>query len=372
MRSTQVLVYEMAHPEDCSGLARDLAQGVLQPGDIRAVFIKTEGNGLDNDWSRPLALRALAQHLPAAVDAAGGAAVGTTTPPMLVASGGCEGMLTPHMTVIAVAGDVWAGATTSFDGQHALAVGSFLSEPLQATDLGREAHGLMTRQAVERACADAGLATKDVVAGHVLSPWMGRDLLAAAPAGSSLVADGAHASKPAIRAAAALGAALALGEITSDEIAWSSSGPSSARRATRVAVTAGDTGGRIQVLVLGHARGWSGPLRVASTQMADMLDVEAIATARRGKLVAAFFKGDPPAGGLLRGARTTMGADSDIHAFRHFRAAMSGVFGAALGTPRVFIGGGAEFQSQAGGGLLITIYSTEPSDKRPAHQETSA
>jgi len=364
MRSTQVLVYDMAHPEDCSGLARDLAQGALQAADIRAVFIKTEGNGLDNDWSRPLALRALAQHLPADRNA--------RVPPMLVASGGCEGTLTPHMTVIATTDDSKAGATLSPDGPAALAIGSFLSEPLQATELGREAHGQRTQHAVERACADAGLAPKDVVAVHVLSPWMGRELMAAAPVGSSLVADGAHASKPAIRSAAALGAAMALGEVAPHEIDWNASGPSSARRATRVAVTAGDTGGRVQVLVLGHARGWSGPLRVASTQMADMLDVEAIATVRRGKLVAAFFKGDPPAGGLLRGARTTMGADSDIHAFRHFRAAMSGVFGAALGTPRVFIGGGAEFQSQTGGGLLTTIYSTEPSDKRPAHQETSA
>jgi cyanuric acid amidohydrolase len=358
MRSAQVLVYNMAHPEDCSGLARDVAQGVLQANDIRAVFIKTEGNGLDNDWSRPLALRALAQHLPAE----GGASV----PPMLVASGGCEGMLTPHMTVIATAIDTKVGATMAPDGPAALAVGSFLSEPLQATELGREAHGQRTRHAVERACADAGLAPKDVVAVHVMSPWMGRDLIAAAPKGSSLVADSAHASKPAIRAAAALGAALALEEAAGHEIEWHTAGPLCARRASRVAVTAGDTGGRVHVLVLGHARGWSGPLRVASTQMADMLDIEAIASVRRRGLVAAFFKGDPPAGGLLRGARTTMGADSDIHAFRHFRAAMSGVFGAALGTPRVFIGGGAEFQSQAGGGVLTTIYNTEPHATQPA------
>jgi cyanuric acid amidohydrolase len=354
MRSTQVLVYDMAHPEDCSGLAQDLAAGRLRSADIRGVFIKTEGNGLDNDWSRPLALRALALHLPAAADA--------VTAPMLVASGGCEGMLTPHMTVIATTVDT---ATTAGEGPS-LAIGSFLSEPLQATELGREAHGLKTRHAVERACAEAGLAAKDVVAVHVMSPWMGRDLLATAPKGSSLVADSAHASKPAIRAAAALGAALALEEVAGHAIEWHTAGPSCARRASRVAVTAGDTGGRVHVLVLGHARGWSGPLRVASTQMADMLDIEAIASVRHRGLVAAFFKGDPPAGGLLRGARTTMGADSDIHAFRHFRAAMSGVFGAALGTPRVFIGGGAEFQSQAGGGVLTTIYNTEPHATQPA------
>ncbi len=348
MRRAQVFVHEMAHPEDCTGLADDLAQGRLRAQDIRAVFIKTEGNGLDNDWSRPLALRALAAHLSARAEGDAGA-------PMRVVSGGCEGMLTPHMTVLAVA-DAPPTAGDIASAGPALAIGNHLSDPLPATALGREAHGLRVRQAVDAACADAGLAHDEVVSVQVLSPWMGRDLLAAAPAGSSLVAHSAHASKPAIRAAAALGAGLALGEVVAAEIEWAPTGPVSRQRARRVAVTAGDTGGRVQVLVLGHSRGWSGPLGAASAQMADMLDLDALASARQGKLVAAFFKGDPPADGRVRGARTTMGSDSDIHAFRHFRAAMSGVFGAALGTPRVFIGGGAEHQSAAGGGLLTTLF----------------
>jgi cyanuric acid amidohydrolase len=112
-------------------------------------------------------------------------------------------------------------------------------------------------------------------------------------------------------------------------------------------------------MVLGHGRGWRGPARVACVQMRDMLDIEAIEEAWRGGLLAAFFKGDPPADGRVRGLRTAMGADSDIHAFRHFRAAMSGVFGAALGTPRVFIGGGAECQCEPGGGVLTTIYRAD-------------
>jgi cyanuric acid amidohydrolase len=347
VRMAVVRVHEMAHPEDCAGLAQDLASGVLRPEEIRAVFIKTEGNGLDNDFSRPLALRALAQVLPER----GGAAA----PVMRVVSGGCEGMLVPHMTVLATR-TVDAGGT---GGTPALAMGSWLSEPLPPEALGREAHARCAQRCVESACAQAGIAVEDVVSVQLLSPWMSRELLAAAPVGRALVADGAHASKPAIRAAAALGAALALGEVAPDRIEWTDSGPRSAQRAHRVAVTAGDTGGRVQALVLGHARGWGGPLRVASAQLTDMLDLCAIQAVRRGPLVAAFFKGDPPPAGQLRGARTTMASDSDIHAFRHFRAAMSGVFGAALGTPRVFIGGGAESQCEPGGGLLTTIYQQE-------------
>jgi len=348
MRRTEVFVHDMAHPEDCTGLARDLAQGRLRAGDIRAVFIKTEGNGLDNDWSRPLALRALAQHLPLNATPNG------TPPPMVVVSGGCEGMLTPHMTILACSGEADGTQETA----PALAIGSFLSKPLRAAELGREAHALCTRDAVERACVDAGLAPDEVVCVQVLSPWMGRSLLASAPARVDLVARGAHESKPAIRAAAALGAGMALREIRPEDIDWTPGGAIARRRTNRVAVTAGDTDGRIHALVLGHGRGWSGTLRAASAQMTDMLDLQAVAAVRQGTLVAAFFKGDPPADGRVRGQRTTMGADSDIHAFRHFRAAMSGVFGAALGSPRVFIGGGAEYQSASGGGLLTTIFDT--------------
>lgn len=346
MRSAQLFVHEMAHPEDCSGLAADLAHGRLRAADIRAVFVKTEGNGLDNDWSRPLALRALAPHL----DDEHGTG---SRAPMVVVSGGCEGMLTPHMTVLAC---TEANHGESIGAGPALAIGSFRSEPLAAAELGREMHARRTREAVEAACADAGLDAGDVVQVHVLSPWMGRDLLAAAPTDADLVARTAHASKPAIRAAAALGAGWALGELTTGDVRWNALGPVAQRHAMRVAVTAGDTGGCVQVLVLGHGSGWRGPLRAASAQMRDMLDLEAIASVRRGRVRAAFFKGDPPADGRVRGARTTMGADSDIHAFRHFRAAMSGVFGAALGTPRVFIGGGAEYQCVAGGGLLTTLF----------------
>ena len=366
---THVLVYDMAHPEDCSGLARDLARGHVRSDRIRAVFIKTEGNGLDNDWSRPLAIRSLATHLP------------PETRAMCVVSGGCEGILTPHMVVFASMDDADPGSPGGDHVRHgieahgvgepstddkgydpanrALAIGTAVSAPLDATEIGREAHVLRTRDVVLRACQDAGLEIDEVAYVHVLSPWMSMALVASAASATSdsaLVARTAHASKPAIRAAAALGAGLALGEIDRTDIDCLDTGPSARRHTRRVAVTAGDTEGRIHALVLGNSAAWQGSLRVASTQMTDMLDLQALASVRHDGLVAGFFKGDPPPDGRVRGRRTVMNSDSDVHAFRHFRAAMSGVFGAALGSPRIFIGGGAEYQCVPGGGLLATIF----------------
>jgi cyanuric acid amidohydrolase len=366
-RRTQVFVYDMAHPEDCSGLAGDLASGHLQGDRIRAVFIKTEGNGLDNDWSRPLAIRSLAAYLPAGSQA------------MCVVSGGCEGMLTPHMVVFSSVDEAAPEQASGYRGEcdasgkqeetsgAALAIGTAVSASLDAAGIGHEAHVLRTRDAVKQACHDAGLDIADVTYVHVLSPWMSAELAASAPPGAELVARTAHASKPAIRAAAALGAGLALNEIGLADIDYTDAGPTARLHARRVAVTAGDTGGRIHVLVLGNSPTWQGTLGVASTQMSDMLDLQALATARHAHLVAGFFKGDPPPDGRIRGARTTMNSDSDIHAFRHFRAAMSGVFGAALGSPRIFIGGGAEYQCVPGGGLLATIFDLDPDHNPDNH-----
>jgi len=361
-RRVEVLVYEMAHPEDCSGLASDLELGRLRADSIRAVFIKTEGNGLDNDWSRPLALRSLAAHLPRhrAADASA---------LMCIASGGCEGILTPHMIVFTCV-DGAASAhgsecastttttTTTTTAALALALGTAVSESLDATQIGYEAHALSARDVVERARQDAGLDESEVAYVHLLSPWMSAQMVSSAPPDATLVARTAHASKPAIRAAAALGAGLALNEIEWQDIRWTSTGPVANRHTKRVAVTAGDTDGRIHALVLGNSTAWRGTLQVASTQMSDMLDLQALAAVRHERVLAGFFKGDPPADGRVRGARTTMGSDSDIHSFRHFRAAMSGVFGATLGTPRIFIGGGAEYQCLPGGGLLATVFET--------------
>ncbi len=353
-RRAHVLVYEMAHPEDCSGLARDLELGPLRADSIRAVFIKTEGNGLDNDWSRPLALRSLSAHLPAPRGADARA-------PMCVVSGGCEGILTPHMVVFACVDNETQelqGAGEGMPTTAALAIGTAVSEPLDATQIGYEAHALSARDVVERARRDAGLDESEVAYVHLLSPWMSAELVLSAPPDAALVARTAHASKPAIRAAAALGAGLALNEIEWPEIRWTGAGPVASRHVKRVAVTAGDTDGRIHALVLGNSTAWRGTLQVASTQMSDMLDLQALSAVRHERLLAGFFKGDPQSDGRVRGSRTTLDSDSDNHAYRHFRAAMSGVFGAALGSPRIFIGGGAEYQCVPGGGILATVFET--------------
>ena len=71
------------------------------------------------------------------------------------------------------------------------------------------------------------------------------------------------------------------------------------------------------------------------------------------EIVAAIVKADPVAS--VRGRRTTMLSDSDIHATRHARAAVGGVVAAAVGDCRVYVSGGAEHQGPVGGGPVCVI-----------------
>src|SRR3546814_8150445 len=80
-------------PDDTVGLRQAIAAGQLDPAGIIAIFGKTEGNGLVNDFSRGLAVRALTALLDETLGPERAAQV------CLVMSGGTEGGLAPHWTV---------------------------------------------------------------------------------------------------------------------------------------------------------------------------------------------------------------------------------------------------------------------------------
>src|SRR5579859_6962787 len=86
----------MAHPGDVSALKNLVAAGEIDPATIVATIGKTEGNGGANDFTRALATTSFANYL---------ATVRQETPEEVteriafVWSGGCEGILSPHVTV---------------------------------------------------------------------------------------------------------------------------------------------------------------------------------------------------------------------------------------------------------------------------------
>ena len=148
----EFLSLPMSAPDDVDGLRRRLAHDV-DPRDVVALFVKTEGNGLDNDWSRPLAIRAL-------VDLLGPAAAGE--PPIWIVSGGCEGFTTPHMLAV-VHRRPEPGRRGRAADAPMLVASRASSRALTASELGTAAQVDACADAMRRACDGLGLAPADVV-----------------------------------------------------------------------------------------------------------------------------------------------------------------------------------------------------------------
>lgn len=345
-REAVCLTLDMPDPGDAAALAAALAGGRVPRAGLRAVLVKTPGNGLTNDWSRILALQAIA------------AAIGPGPAPMLLASGGTEGVAVPHMQVLAER--PCRGAAPAGMG---LALGLGAGPAVPAGGHGGLPMARAAAAALAAAMEAAGIAGPEAVALVLVKAPLPTPL---AFAGTE---DAYAALKGRARGAAALGIAAALGEVP-----WEAVGPGAdpALHARRALVAAGTDALAPEVLVIGRAAGWGGRLGARCGMLADMLDAPGAAAllaslglsaapqlppADRARLRAVIVKGEMPA--LLRGVRPAALDDSDIHPNRHFRAALSGMLGGLTGDGRIFLSGGAEHQAPPGGVLLAVIAETE-------------
>ncbi len=87
----------MGNPADVRGLMQLIEIGEVDPSLVVAIIGKTEGNGGANDFTRALATVSTAQAIATVTGESPGDVVDRVA---LVWSGGCEGVLSPHMTVI--------------------------------------------------------------------------------------------------------------------------------------------------------------------------------------------------------------------------------------------------------------------------------
>ena len=333
---------DMPDPGDAGALRAALTDGRIARDGLRAVLLKTPGNGLTNDHTRTLATREVL------------AALGRGPAPMMLASGGTEGIAVPHLILLGEK----PGASLAPGG---MALGLGQGPAVAPGGTGGNGMARAVAAAVGAAIAAAGIASPDDVA----------IALVKAPLPSPFAFGGTEeafaALKGRARGAAALGAAAALGEIGWDAIAFDDA----ALHGHRTLVAAGTDVTAPEALVIGHAAGWGGSLRAGATMLDDMLDAPGVAAllARLGlhatpqlrptdaaRLRAVITKGEMPA--LLRGTRPAALDDSDIHPNRHFRAALGGMIAALTGDGRIFLSGGAENQAPPGGVLFAVIADT--------------
>ena len=352
-------------PDDVSGLEAAISAGDINPSTIIAILGKTEGNGCVNDFTRGLASRALKDALRPYRPADGGDTVS------IVMSGGTEGGLAPHFVVFE-AREVGEQAEP-----NALAIGCARTPHLLYESIGRLAQVDSVAQGVRTAMRNAGIdSAADVHFVQIKCPLLTAARIAEAEMhGAQVATRDTLKSMSLSRAACALGVAVALGEADAALITDESIGKDLSVYSSRASASAGIELTDHEIVVLGVAQGWSGPLRINHSVMQDSIDIEPVRTALaslglkapgqlpaqdRARIIALFAKAEASASGSLRGYRHTMLNDSDISSTRHARAFVAGALASLVGHAEIYVSGGAEHQGPDGGGPVAIITTCDP------------
>ncbi len=315
---------------------------------VRAVVVKSEGNGCVNDFSRSLAARAWQERIPSAVT---------------VVSGGTEGVLSPHATLL-------YEEASKADGHGDLVVGVGRTPTIGWAEIGTAFQAQAVSQAVADIRDDLEVASADVAFVLVKCPLLTQDRIEQVKAaGREPGPKEPYESMAASRAASALGTAHALGELGEDELARGLVGDRNVWSAVASA-SAGAELNACNIVMLARKPGSGGTMCATNVVMNDAIDAPGVLRAvsaielAGGRVRQIFAKADPDPTGTIRGHRHTMLTDSDLHSTRHARAAVGGLLAGLAADPMIYVSGGAENQGPPGGGPVVIIW--EPS--REGHE----
>ncbi len=358
--AVHVAKVEIKKVNDASGLAECIEAGQIKADDVVALIGKTEGNGGVNDFTRILADQAFRQVL---LEHGGRTEDQVKQIPM-VWSGGCDGVITPHATVFA------RDERTGPADESRLSIGVAMSSEILPEDIGRLAMVEKVAEGVRAAMKDAGINDpSDVHYVQTKTPLLTIDSIADAESRGHDVACEVHESMGVANGTAALGIAVALGEVTNakaEDVCKNLDLYSSV-----ASCSSGVELNAAQIILMGNRNGAGGRYRIGHAVMQDALDIDAIYDAIRsagldlperpraedldGRLVNCFIKCEADRRGRLRGRRQIMLDDSDVNHHRHAKGAVGGVAAAAIGDPAVFVSVDAMHQGPQGGGPVIAI-----------------
>ena len=289
---------------DASGLERLIDEGAFTADDVIAVVGKTEGNGGVNDYTRILADRAFRDVLLSRGTRDGDA---VDQIPM-VWSGGTDGVLCPHATV-------FARIDSEPSDELRLAVGIAMSEPILPEDIGRPRMVEKVAEGVRRAMEDAGIDDPDDV--HYVqtkTPLLTVETIAdARRRGETVVTEETLKSMDISNGTAALGVAVALGEIpppTAEQI-----GHDLALFSAVASCSSGVELDQAQTVVVGNVAGAGGHYRVGHSVMDDALDLEGVYEAIRDAGLPLPQRAKPPdlAGTSTAGSSMCSSSVKPIH-----------------------------------------------------------
>ena len=371
-----MFVCPMATPSDTAGLQRLADEGKIRPDTLVALAGKTEGTGQHDDWGRVWADVALREWTAKFL----GLPVSEVAKQVIfVLSGGCPGVITPHIAVVT---REWIEVNDSeaSTGEKRLVVGRAGSDAMSPEEVGRMGQIHKVAEATRRAMADAGLTDPhDIHLVMVKVPGLTTASIKDAESrGKTVVSHdltfGPEGAGVYANDAAALGVAMALGEVPESalsdavvrrnwdlysEVAMTSSGGE--KRHGEVVLFGNSTSSRSS-LVIGHAvtkdfidaEGVRNALRSAGVQF-DSLPAESDLS----RLVHVFAKSVIPGSDQLRGQRITLLDDVDAY---QIGKALGGMLVASVtGRTTNYVSGGERnsHQGPPGGNIVAAVVRAE-------------
>lgn len=353
----EIHLLQIKSPSDTDSLQKSFKSGEIIPNDIVAILGKTEGNGCVNDFTRGYMIDSLKNLIGKYVDDSKLKSIS------FIMSGGTEGILTPHLTVI-------TKRNVNTEAQllksvKSLAVGVAKTREILPEELGRAAHIEMVKSATLLAMKDAGIQkASDVHFVQIKCPL----LTSSDFDGTSheTITNETYKSMAYSRGASSLGVGLALEEegFDSADCLEKLNCKDFSRYSTVASASAGAELKYCEVIVLGNSYQSTSDFFIIHDVMLDALDKQSFTRAKEtlnGSLCSPFeviqvlAKAEANPSGKLRGLRTTMLDDSDINHTRHARAAVGAVLAAEIGSSMIYVSGGAEHQGPAGGGPIALI-----------------
>jgi cyanuric acid amidohydrolase len=367
-----MFVCPMGTPSDTSGLQQLADSGRIKPDTLVALVGKTEGTGFHDDWGRVWADVALREWTAKFL----GIAVGDVAKNVIfVLSGGCPGVITPHIAAVT---REWVEVPDSHAGDDKrLVVGRAGSEAIAPEEVGRMGMMHKVARAVHEAMGDAGLTDpRDVHLVMVKVPGLTvASIRDAETRGKTVVSHdltfGPEGAGSYANDAAALGVALALGEVPESSLR-----DDVVRRAwdlySEVAMTS--SGGEKrhgEVVVFGNSASSQSPLRIGHSVTKDFIDAEGVRNALRsaglkfrdglpdgsdlGRLVHVFAKSVIPGTDQVRGNRITLLDDADAY---QIGKALGGMLVASVtGRTTNYVSGGERnsHQGPPGGNIVAAV-----------------
>src|SRR5260370_35146488 len=153
-QKVDLFVCPMATPADTTGLQALADSGKIKPGTLVALVGKTEGTGFHDDWGRVWADVVLREWTGKFLDIPAGDVAKQV---IFVLSGGCPGVITPHIAAVMREWVDVPDQDMKKAGEKRLVVGRAGSEPMPPEEVGRMGQIRKVAEAPHRAMADAGL-----------------------------------------------------------------------------------------------------------------------------------------------------------------------------------------------------------------------